>query len=319
EESIEEKVEGISEEVKKLKEDKRELKAKQGLGKQLTGLIFGKVKIEEKDISEFLDEFELSLLEGDVEQDTALQIILELKKEMIGKEVKKSEDLGEFLKKEIKNAMAKVMETEEVNLLEKIQGKKPFIIMMLGPNGAGKTTSIAKLTYMFQQNKKKVVLASADTFRAGSIEQIETHAERLGARVVKHKYGADPAAVAFDAVKAAESEKADVVLIDTAGRQETNKNLMEELKKIKRVVKPDFTIFVGESLAGQSFLSQAEKFSSELGIDGFILTKIDTDAKGGTAISLLYKIKKPILYVGTGQDYKDLEKFTPEFVLDRII
>ena len=316
---LEEGVKGISEEVKKLKEEKRELKAKHGIAKQITGLIFGSVTIEEKDVKGFLEEFELSLLEADVEQDTAAEVVKELRKELVGKKVKKNMDLTGFLKKEIKSALVKVMQTDGIDLLEKAKHKKPFVILMLGPNGAGKTTSIAKLTHYFKLHGKKVILASADTFRAGSIEQIEVHAERLGTRVVKHGYGADPAAVAFDAVKAAEAEKSDIVLIDSAGRQETNKNLMEELKKINRVVKPDFRIFVGEALSGQTFLSQAEKFDAELGVDGFILTKIDTDAKGGTAISLLYKIKKPILFVGTGQDYGDLEKFTPEFVLDRII
>ena len=163
------------------------------------------------------------------------------------------------------------------------------------------------------------MLASADTFRAGSIEQLKVHADKLGVRMIKHQYGADPAAVAFDAVKSAEAKGEDVVLIDSAGRQETNKNLMEELKKIARVVKPDLKLYVGESYTGQALLQQASEFNEALEIDGFILTKMDTDPKGGTAISLLYKLKKPILFLGTGQEYKDLEAFDANAIVARII
>ena len=212
-----------------------------------------------------------------------------------------------------------MMETKQIDFLKTVKEKKPFKILFLGPNGAGKTTSMAKITKFLQDNNLKVIWAASDTFRAASIEQLEKHAEKLGVRVVKHNYGADPAAVAFDAVKAAEAKGIDAVLIDSAGRQETNKNLMEELKKIVRVIKPDLKIYVGESFTGQALLQQAEEYDKAIGIDGFILTKIDCDAKGGTTISLLYKLKKPVLFVGTGQEYKDLEKFRPEFVLDKIL
>ncbi len=137
--------------------------------------------------------------------------------------------------------------------------------------------------------------------------------------MVKHKYGADPAAVAFDAVKAAEANHIDVVMVDSAGRQETNKNLIEELKKIERVLKPDFKIFIGEAFAGKGLLEQARAFDEALSIDGFILTKIDTDAKGGTVLSLLCELKKPVLFIGTGQSYEDLVPFTPQYIIDRIV
>src|SRR3989344_3947645 len=312
--------EELKETLRELRESKgRELEAKQRVTSSLKSFLLGAVKIDEKDLEEFLSEFELSLLESDVDQETAQEIIKEIKKELIGRKLGRGENLTELLKKEIKTVLEKIMKNEEINLMKKIEGKKPFIILMLGPNGAGKTTSIAKLTNMLQEKEKKVVLASADTFRAGAIEQIETHAKRLGTRVIRHDYKADPAAVAFDAVKAAMADKADVVLIDSAGRQETNKNLMEELKKIIRVAKPDLKIFVGEALSGNTLLEQATKFNEELGLDGFILTKIDTDAKGGTSISLLHKLKKPIIYVGTGQEYKDFQEFHSRFILDRII
>ena len=314
-----EEIEKPSAGLKPKEDDKRKLEAKKSLKTRLVSVFAKEVSIEEADIKGFLEEFELALLESDVEQDAARAIVEELHKELAGKKISRKENLSEFLKGEIRKALLKVMQAPEKNFWKIAEEKKPFKVMFLGPNGAGKTTSIAKLAFAFKQKGKKVVFASSDTFRAGSIEQIETHAERLGIRVVKHQYGADPAAVAFDAVKAAEAGKADAVFIDTAGRQETNKNLMQELKKINRVIKPDLRIYVGEAFTGQALLQQASEFEKEIGIDGFILTKIDTDAKGGTAISLLYKLKKPILFIGTGQGYEDLEEFKPEFIIDRIV
>ncbi|HIH16632.1 MAG TPA: signal recognition particle-docking protein FtsY [Candidatus Diapherotrites archaeon] len=298
--------------------DHRELKARVGIGKAVAGLFTGEVKIEEKDLRGFLEELELALLEADVEQETALQLVEEIQRELNGKKAKAS-DLNGFLRLEMKKALLKLVETKALDLLGACAKKKPFVVLLLGPNGAGKTTTIAKLTAYLQKHGKRVVWAASDTFRAASIEQLEEHAKRLGVRVVKHTYGADPAAVAFDAVKAAEAGRFDVVLIDSAGRQETNRNLMEELKKINRVVKPDLRDHVGEAYAGQALLGQATEFDRELGLDGFVLTKIDADAKGGTALSLLHRLRKPILFVGTGQRYEDLVEFKPEFIVERVI
>ena len=298
-------------------EEKRALKAKTGFAEKLKGLVTGKIKISENDTREFFDSLELSLLESDVEQETASAIVAQLKKQLVGKEVSARENAGEFLKGEIRKALAEVMHTGKINLLARKE--KPLKILFLGPNGAGKTTTIAKIADYFLRNGESVVLAAGDTFRAASIEQLETHGKRLGVKVVKHNYGSDPAAVAFDAVKAAEAKKIDAVLIDTAGRQETNKNLLEELKKIVRVVKPDIKIYVGEAYTGQALLQQALEFNEAIGIDAFVLTKIDADAKGGTAISLLYTLKKPILFVGTGQKYSDLKEFEPGFIIERIV
>lgn len=303
------------------------LKEKSGRGvraevsvKQKLKRAFGvSIRIEEKDVENMLDDFELALLEADVEQGAAMEIVENIRKELVGKKIRASEDVSEVLKDEIKQALENAMEMDEVDLLKKVEEKKPFVILFLGPNGAGKSTTIAKVTNMLQENGKKVVLAAADTFRAASIEQLEKHAERLGARVIKHQYGADPAAVAFDAVKAAESGGADVVLIDSAGRQETNKNLMEELKKINRVAKADMRIYVAESLAGQALIGQVKEFNEALGIDGFVLTKIDADAKGGTAISLINGLHKPVLFLGTGQEYSDIVMFSPSYIIDRVV
>lgn len=332
EEELEEEVEEVLEEPKTiereekarnihittLEEDKRELKANVGLSGGLKGLLFGGIEINENQITDLLWELELSLIESDVEAEAANEIVKQIKQRLIGKKVS-AKKIDEYLNEQIKEILTEMMNTEKINLLEETKTHKPLKILIIGPNGAGKTTSIAKLVNYFHKHKKTCIVAAADTFRAGAIDQLEIHAKQLGVRVIKQQYGADPAAVAFDAVKAAEAGKIDVVLIDSAGRQETNKNLMEELRKIERVAKPDLKIYVGEAYVGQTLLDQVEEFKTIVGIDGFILTKIDTDAKGGTAISLLYKMKKPILFVGTGQGYDDFKEFTPEFILERII
>lgn len=321
EQKMEQKRESLKDiEIKSASEDKRELKAKVGVGGKLSGLIFGGVEIKENEISDLLWELELSLLESDVEQDAAHELVEQIKKRLLGQKVS-AKNIDNFLNEQIKEILKEMMTTKKIDLLTEIKNKKekPYKILLLGPNGAGKTTSIGKLTYLLEKNNLKSIWAAGDTFRAAAIDQLEKHAKKLGVRVIKHQYGADPAAVAFDAIKAAEAGGIDVVLMDSAGRQETNKNLMEELRKIERVTKPDLKLYVGEAYAGQGLLDQAKEFDDAIGIDGFILTKIDTDAKGGTTISLLYKLKKPILYIGTGQEYKDFEKFSEEYIINRII
>ncbi len=311
----------IEESVTKPVEEKRELKPKISIRGKFKAAITGSVELKESDIKELLWELELSLLEADVEQTTAEDICKEIKERLAGKKISRGQDVENTVKKEICEILAEMMKTEEYDLIKKVKAKKPkpFKILFLGPNGAGKTTSIAKLTYLLQNKGLKVLWAAGDTFRAASIEQMEVHAKKLGVRVIKHQYGADPTAVAFDAVKAAQSKDIDVVLIDSAGRQETNKNLMGELEKISRVIQPDLKIYVGEAFTGQALLQQAKEYDKIAGIDGFILSKIDCDSKGGTTISLLYKLKKPVLFVGTGQEYGDLQEFKPEFILKRII
>ncbi len=188
----------------------------------------------------------------------------------------------------------------------------------MGVNGTGKTTTIAKIADWLQQNGKSVVLAASDTFRAGAIEQLEVHAERLGCKFIKHQAGADPAAVAFDAVEHARAKHRDIVLIDTAGRMQTNTNLMDEMKKIKRVAKPDLIMFVGDSLAGNDAIDQARKFHEAVGIDAVVLTKLDVDAKGGAALSISSAIGQPIAFVGIGQGYGDLMPFDATWIVERI-
>ncbi|MCX8158338.1 MAG: signal recognition particle-docking protein FtsY [Candidatus Diapherotrites archaeon] len=300
-------------------EDKREIKAKVSLETRVKSIISSKIKISEKDIEDLLLDLELSLLEADVEQNTASEIVNSLKKDLVGKEVDKNTDISEFLKNEIKKCLFNIMDVKKPNIFNEASNQKPYVILFLGPNGAGKTTTIAKLTNLFMKRGKRVIWAASDTFRAASIEQLEEHAKKLNIRLIKHNYGSDPAAVAYDAIEAAKSHGIDIVMIDSAGRQETNKNLIEELKKIIRVSKPNLKVFVAESYAGQNLLNQIREFDKHLTIDAFILTKVDADAKGGTAISILHSIKKPILFIGIGQSYDDLIDFEPSFILDRIL
>lgn len=299
--------------------DEREIKTNIGLFQKIGSVFTGTITLNENTVNTFLDEFEFSLLEADVEISTTQALIEEMRKRLSNKVISSREDPAQAILHEIKGALQEIIDVQPFDLDRTLSEKKPGIVLILGPNGAGKTTTIAKLTHRFQKMGKKIVLASADTFRAGSIEQLQTHADKLGVRLVKHQYGADPAAVAYDSVSAARAENADIVLIDTAGRQDTNKNLLEELKKIQRVIQPHAKIYVGESYTGQAILTQAETFNEAIGIDGFILTKLDTDTKGGGVISILHNLKKPILFFGIGQTYEDLIPFELEDFLERLI
>jgi fused signal recognition particle receptor len=299
--------------------EEREMKANVGLFQKIGGLFTGTLTLKEDTMNAFLEEFELSLLEADVELNTATALIEEMRKRLVNKTISSRENPNAIILGEIKAALHEILPPATIDFDAKINAQRPTVILILGPNGAGKTTTIAKLTHRLQKQGKKVIWGSADTFRAGSIEQLQVHADKLGVRLIKHQYGADPAAVAFDAVKAANAENADVVIIDTAGRQDTNKNLLEELKKIQRVIQPHLKLYVGESYTGQAILTQAKVFDDAIGIDGFILTKLDTDTKGGGVLSLLHNLHKPILFFGVGQGYEDLIPFSLDAFLERLI
>jgi fused signal recognition particle receptor len=283
------------------KKEERKPKVKVGLIKTITSIISGKVRIDEGDIADALEE-----------------IKNEFKKEVVGKEVKDAEG---FLKNAFEKALINIMEGPEIDIvkLAKEKKEKPFKIMFFGPNGAGKTTTIAKVAHLLMKNKLTVVLSASDTFRAAAIEQLEEHGRRLGIPVIKSSYGADPTAVAYDAVEHAKAKGIDVVLIDTAGRQETSTNLMREIEKMVRVIKPDLKIYIGESIAGHALLEQVKEFNERVGMDGVILTKIDVDPKGGTIISVRKATSVPVIYVGTGQSYDDLEKFDPKEIAKKIV
>lgn len=211
-------------------------------------------------------------------------------------------------------------ETDLTGVVEKKRAaKEPCVIVFVGINGSGKTTTIAKTAKFLMKRGYSVVIACSDTYRAGSIEQLEEHAKRLGVRMIKHQYGSDAAAVAYDAVNHAKTKGINVVLIDTAGRMQTDVNLMKEMEKITRVVSPDLIVFVGDALTGNDAVRQAQEFDKFVHISGSILTKVDADAKGGAAISIAQVTKKPILLIGTGQKYEDLELFKPELLVNRIL
>ena len=283
-----------------------------------------KTELTEESLDPILSEFSIVLAENDVAFPVVDRIFDDLKKRLVGLQVKRLEGRKEIVQENLKQVLLEVMTPEKnIDLLKKIEEKKqkkePSILLFVGINGTGKTTTIAKVANLLKKNKYSVVLAGADTYRAGSIEQLEEHARRLNLRVIKHDYGGDPAAVAYDSINHAKAHGINVVLIDTAGRMQTNQNLMNELAKIKRVVSPDLTILTIDSLIGNDAFMQAEEFHNSISIDATILTKADADAKGGSAISVTYVTKKPILFIGVGQNYDDLEFFNPKNFVNMIL
>jgi len=272
-----------------------------------------KTVISEKKFNEFFDELEVVLMENNV----ALEVIEKIKEDLMREIVEKPLSKGkveEIIKENLKKSINELF-VDNIDLLSRIKEKKPFVICFVGINGSGKTTSMAKVANYLMKNKLSCVFAASDTFRAASIEQLQQHADRLGIKMIKHTYGSDPAAVAFDAIKYAVAKNIDVVLIDTAGRMHSNENLLQEMEKIIRVTKADLKIFVGESITGNDCVEQARKFNEAINIDGIILTKADVDEKGGASISVSYITKKPIMFLGCGQEYGDLKEFDKEIVV----
>ncbi|GIU68550.1 MAG: signal recognition particle-docking protein FtsY [Candidatus Pacearchaeota archaeon] len=303
----EEKKDKIEKEEIKEKKESKEIK-KDFWKKVKEKISQKKIKISEKEFEEYGEELKMILLENNVAYDVAEKIISELKEEIKDKEFLEKE--FEFTVKDLlKETISKVL-ADPPNLIEEIKSKeKPYIILFLGINGSGKTTTIAKIANFLKNNGFSCVIAAADTFRAASIEQIKEHGQKLGIKVISSNYGADPASVGYDSINYAKKNNINVVLIDSAGRMHTNKNLMKEMEKIVRVCKPNLKIFVGESISGNDVIEQVKSFDWHVGIDGIILTKSDVDEKGGTALSVSYITKKPILFLGTGQNYDDLEIF----------
>jgi fused signal recognition particle receptor len=272
-------------------------------------------------LEDLLWELEVGLLEADV----ALPVIEAIKtsvREQLTVTGVQRRKAGQIVEEVLKTAIRQVLATGKLDfdafIESKLKEKRPVVVMFVGVNGTGKTTSIAKLAHRFRQKGISCVLAAGDTFRAGAIEQLSLHGDRLGVKVIKHSAGSDPAAVAYDAIEHAKSRHKDVVLLDTAGRMQTNTNLMEEMAKIRRVARPDLTIFVGDSLAGNDAVEQARSFNKVVGIDGVILTKVDADAKGGAALSVAYTIGKPLLFIGVGQEYEQQIPFDADWMVERL-
>ena len=274
--------------------------------------------ISEEKLDELLWNLEVGLLESDVAYSVIESIKKDIKEELKHASFERGK-VGEIVESVLRNAIAHVLKSSDLDFMEFIEkSEKPVVIMFVGVNGSGKTLAIAKIANMLKKHGKSCVMAAGDTFRAGAIEQLSIHAEKIGVKIIKHGPGADPAAVAFDAIEHAKAKHKDVVLLDTAGRMQTNVNLMDEMAKIKRVAKPDLIIFVGDALAGNDAVEQAKRFNEVVGIDGVILTKVDTDAKGGSALSVAYTIGKPLLFIGVGQGYDDQISFDPEWMIKNI-
>ncbi len=276
-------------------------------------------KIKESKLEDFLWDLEMVLMEADVALPVIGEIKERIKKDLVGKKVTRAVDFSEGVERALRDALRDVMLVEPLDFIEFVKSHdKPVIVMFVGVNGTGKTTVIAKLAHLLRKNSLSSVFAASDTFRAGAIEQLEKHSQNLGVKLIKHQAGSDPAAVSYDAVEHARARRKDVVLIDTAGRMQTNVNLMDEMKKIKKVAKPDMIIFVGDALAGNDAVEQAMRFDEAVGIDAAILSKIDADAKGGAALSITHSIGKPIIFVGTGQEYDNLAYFDASWMVERI-
>jgi len=276
-------------------------------------------RLNETDVTDLLWELELSLLENDVAKEVTEKIVEETKKRLLGNMTERR-SIEEVLSESLKESIETILTVETPDIFKLIKEKQdgPYIIMFFGFNGTGKTLTIGKFAKLLLDKGFSVVMAAGDTFRAAAIEQLEVHAQKVGVPIIKQTRGSDAAAVIFDAIAHAKSKGINVVLADTAGRGATNANLMDELKKIVRVNTPDLKIFVGDSLTGNDAADQARGFDEAVGIDASVLTKVDVDAKGGSCLSVTYITQKPILYVGTGQDYPDMEEFNPEWFLGKV-
>ncbi|WP_280538120.1 signal recognition particle-docking protein FtsY [Halopenitus sp. POP-27] len=280
----------------------------------------GRIIIEEEDLEDPLWNLEMALLESDVEMSVAEAILDTVRETMLGETRKQVETTGELVEEALHDALLDVIAVGQFDFEERIaNADKPVTIVFTGVNGVGKTTSIAKLSEWLADHGYSSVLANGDTYRAGANEQIREHADRLDRKIISHEQGGDPAAVIYDGLEYAKANDVDVVLGDTAGRLHTSDDLMAQLEKIDRVVDPDLTLFVDEAVAGQDAVTRAEQFNEAAAIDGAILTKADADSSGGAAISIAYVTGKPILFLGTGQGYDDIERFDPERLVDQLL
>ncbi|KOX94739.1 signal recognition particle-docking protein FtsY [Haloarcula rubripromontorii] len=291
-----------------------------GLAAKAKLMATGKTVIEEEDLQSHLDDLELALLSSDVEMSVANEILDGVKENLTGQTRRRLSSTGNLVRDALRESLYDVINVGQFDFDERVQqADKPVTIVFTGVNGVGKTTSIAKLAQYFEDRGLSTVLANGDTYRAGANEQLEKHAENLDKKIITHEQGSDPTAVVYDAVEYAKANDIDVVLGDTAGRLHTSDDLMAQLAKIDRNIDPDMTLFVDEAVAGQDAVNRAREFNDAAEIDGAILTKADADPQGGAAISVAHVTGKPILFLGTGQDYDDLEPFDPEEIVDSLI
>ena len=326
-EEVEESEEDEEEEEKEEKSHFWSRKKKEDVSAdgEATGGIFSFIRektIQEKHVEDILFELEMELLQGDVAMEVATEVVEGVKDNLVGKKIKRSNDIPELTYNALKDTVAEIIDVPGKSMTEMIEDKKaqgePLVVMFVGINGTGKTTTIGKLANYYLKKGYTPVIAASDTFRAGAIEQVTYHADNVGVKIIKHQKGSDPAAVAYDAVEHAKAQGKELVLIDTAGRMQTNTNLMDEMKKIKRVSKPDLVVFVGDALTGNDATEQAKKFNDAIDIDGVILTKADADSKGGASLSIGYVINKPIMFLGVGQGYDDIMEYDADWMLNQL-
>jgi fused signal recognition particle receptor len=270
-----------------------------------------------------LDELELVLLESDMGHASIVEVIAALRNELIGSRLRKGADLSKVIEASLKRALRTLLHAGYWDFDATVDsllaaGDLPVVIMMVGVNGTGKTTTTAKIAHRLKNKGRRVVLAASDTFRAGAIDQLETHAKRLDIRCISSQRGGDAAAIARDAIEHAKARKMEVVIVDTAGRMQNKSNLMEELRKVHRVTNPHLVLFVGDALAGNDAVEQAKEFQKMLKFDGAVLCKLDTDAKGGAALSIAHATSRPIVLAGVGQNYEDLKQFDPDWLIEEI-
>jgi fused signal recognition particle receptor len=319
EKEVEEKIK--EEQIKVEEIEKKEEKAqdeKKGFFKKLTEKVITK-RISEEQFEDLFWTLEVVLMENNVAVEVIAKIKDDLKTTLVNQPIRRGK-IEETIAETLKKSLEELFSVESLDLAKKAKEnkEKPLVICFVGVNGSGKTTTIAKVAHYLKKNGLTCVLAASDTFRAAAIDQLQLHADKLDVKLIKHDYGSDAAAVAFDAIKHAKAKKIDAVLIDTAGRMHANVNLMDEMKKIVRVAKPDLNIFVGETITGNDCVEQAKTFNEAVGIHGIILTKADVDEKGGAAVSISHVTKKPILFLGTGQEYDDLKEFNPDLILANV-
>ena len=280
--------------------------------------------IDEKSISTILHDLKMTLVEGGVAYDVAEELCLSVVDKLEGSQIPRLKNRSKLIQKVFEESFKEILaKTTSLDIfpliLSKRSSREPFIIVFMGVNGVGKTTSMAKVAYLLQEKQYTVVMACSDTFRSGALEQLEEHGKQLGIRVIHHKYGSDAAAVAFDAINYATAHGVHVVLVDTAGRMHTDRNLMDEMRKVVRIAKPDLRVLVVDSLTGNDAIEQCKLFDEEVGIDAVFLTKFDADEKGGTVFSVSATIGKPILFIGVGQRYGDIDVFNPELFVKNLI
>lgn len=279
----------------------------------------GELVVSEKNMGDALEELEMVLLESDVALPVTDEIIAHVKSELTGSHRKIGESVDALVMRALRSALLEVLGPGFDLAGYVASHERPVKILFTGVNGTGKTTTIAKVAHFLKKSGFSVVIGAGDTFRAGAIEQIDIHAERVGIKVIQHQAGADPSAVLFDTIQYAQAHKIDVVLADTAGRFHNRANLMNQLEKIRRVMKPDLIVYVDEAVAGNDAVVRAAEFERTVGADAVVLTKADMDAKGGAAISIAHTIGKPLMFLGTGQGYEDIVPFSPERMVDEIL